>query len=171
MRAHRVVWTALAMLSVAATTAAAQAATGDTRAPAALLASMVGTWRVETVPASGEPRLVVGSRTFSPGIDDLTLRWDEVHRGGAYSEGYLGYDAASERFYLLAVQSDEAARVTILSGTPSEDGSTIHWTPVRIDSAPGAASEEMIDSIMTLTQRSILWIARDDRWAFEFVRQ
>jgi len=171
MEARRIVCIGLAMATLLASPATAQTPTRPSDSAAALLQRMIGSWRIETLPVAGGDRAVTGTRTFTAGIDSLNVRWDEVLRGGVYAEGYLGFDPASDRFHLVGLGTDPTARLTVLTGTLGEGGTTIHWSPALPDALTASGDPNAVASRMVVREGSILWMAADESWAFELVRQ
>jgi len=152
-------------------TAAAAATALPSLEPArSILRHLVGRWRVEVRFAGnfdGAPD-ASGTRVVQTVFDDLGLQWTEnVDSSQVRSQGTIGFDARTGRFYSTAVYSGGSG-AELLTGTLDRAEPLVTFSPAAPAApAPGAGSF----TLRMVDPDHFLWAPADRTWRALLTRQ
>jgi hypothetical protein len=152
----------------AAPTAAAQPALQPARS---LLHQLLGRWRFAIWFAGNfdGPPDASGTRVVEALYDELRLQWTETHDDSTRSQGVIGFDPQTARFYSSAVYSDGTG-VQLLTGTPSSVEPLITFLPLT----PVTKGDRRLMEAFTLTvidPDHFTWAPLDRGWRAVFTRE
>jgi hypothetical protein len=157
--------------TVAAPSADAAPARASALEPArSMLRHLVGRWRVEIRFAGNfdGPPDASGTRVVAALFDDLRLQWTEaLDSSRTRSQGLLGFDARTGRFYSSTVDS-AGSGAEFLTGTVSLSEPLVTFVPVAAASekdAAGSFTWTMVD------QDHFTWAPLDRGWRAVFTRE
>ena len=152
-------------------TAAAAATALPSLEPArSILRHLVGRWRVEVRFAGnfdGAPD-ASGTRVVQTMFDDLGLQWTEdVDSSQVRSQGTMGFDARTGRFYSTAVYSSGSG-AELLTGTLDRAEPLVTFSPAAPAApAPGAGSF----TLRMVDPDHFLWAPLDRSWRALLTRE
>jgi hypothetical protein len=133
---------------------------------------LVGRWRFAIWFAGNfdGPPDASGTRVVDTLFNDLRLQWsEEVDHSGNRSQGIIGFDPKTGRFYSSAVYSDGTGP-EFLTGTMSPGEPLVTFTPVT--PAPNTGRRLMESFTMTLIdQDHFTWVPLDRGWRAVFTRE
>jgi hypothetical protein len=151
---------------------AAEAAAPSERSVAAarsVLHRLVGRWHFAIWFAGnfdGAPD-ATGTRDVEALYDELRVQWTEQHDDSSRSQGIIGFDSHSGRFFSSAVYSDGAG-VELMAGMLDSAEPLIAFTPL----APGDADRSAMQSftLALVDQDHFTWRPLDRSWRAVFTR-
>jgi len=147
--------------------AAAAAAQPSVEPARSILRHLVGRWRVEVRFAGnfdGAPD-ASGTRVVQTMFDDLRLQWTEdVDSSQVRSQGSIGFDARTGRFYSTAVYSSGSG-AELLTGTLDRAEPLITFSPAA--PAPGTSSY----TLRMVDPDHFIWSPLDRSWRALLTRQ
>lgn len=153
----------------APSTAAAQPSLQPVRS---LIHQLVGRWRFATWFAGNfdGPPDASGTRVVEALYDDLRLQWtEELDPSGSKSQGIIGFDPRTGRFYSSAINS-EGTGPELLTGTLSTNEPLVTFTPVT--PATNAGRRLMESFTLTLIDPDhFTWAPLDRGWRAVFTRE
>ena len=158
--------------SVATTAPEAPAAASLLEPARTMLRHLVGRWRVEIRFAGNfdGPADASGTRVVAALYDDLRLQWtEELDSSRTRSQGLLGFDPRSGRFYSSSVDS-AGSGAEFLTGTLSPQEPLVTFTPIA---PPAASSQRAMESFSwsMVDQDHFTWAPLDRGWRAVFTRQ
>lgn len=137
-----------------------------------LLRQLVGRWRFATWFAGNfdGPPDASGTRVMETLYDDLRLQWTEsLDSSGSRSQGIIGFDPRTGRFYSSAVYS-EGTGPELLTGTLSPNEPLVAFAPIV--PAPNAGRRMMESFTLTLIDPDhFTWVPLDRGWRAVFTRE
>jgi hypothetical protein len=158
--------------SVAAMAPEAPAAASLLEPARSMLRHLVGRWRVEIRFAGNfdGPPDASGTRVVAALFDDLRLQWtEELDSSRTRSQGLLGFDPRSGRFYSSSVDS-AGSGAEFLTGTLSPQEPFVTFIPIA---PPTASSQRAMESFSwsMVDQDHFTWAPLDRGWRAVFTRQ
>ena len=161
--------------SVAATAPEAPAAVSLLEPARSMLRHLVGRWRVEIRFAGNfdGPPDASGTRVVAALFDDLRLQWTEqLDSSRTRSQGLLGFDPRSGRFYSSSVDS-AGSGAEFLTGTLSPQEPLVTFTPIAPPPAPPASSQPAMESFSwtMVDQDHFTWAPLDRGWRAVLTRE
>ena len=137
-----------------------------------VLRQLVGRWRFATWFAGNfdGPPDASGTRVVETLYDDLRLQWTEaLDSSGSQSQGIIGFDPRTGRFYSSAVYS-EGTGPELLTGTLSPSEPLVSFAPVV--PAPNAGRRMMESFTLTMIDPDhFTWVPLDRGWRAVFTRE
>jgi Protein of unknown function (DUF1579) len=136
-----------------------------------LLHTLVGRWRFEIRFAGnydGAPD-VSGTRVVTALFDDLRLQWtEEVDHSEIRSQGIIGFDSRSGRFYGTSVNSGGTG-AEFMTGTLDQGEPLVTFSPL----APSSPDRQLMESFtLSLIDRDhFTWAPLDRGWRGVFTRE
>ena len=156
--------------SVAATSPAAPAPASALEPARSMLRHLVGRWRVEIRFAGNfdGPPDASGTRVVAALFDDLRLQWtEELDSSRTRSQGLLGFDPRSGRFYSSTVDS-AGSGAEFLTGTLSTQEPLVTFIPI----APASGQRPMESfSWAMVDQDHFTWAPLDRGWRAVLTRE
>ncbi|HEV8305994.1 MAG TPA: DUF1579 family protein [Gemmatimonadales bacterium] len=139
-----------------------------------MLRHLVGRWRVEIRFAGnfdGAPD-ASGTRVVETLFDDLRLQWTEaLDSAQNRSQGVLGFDSRTGRFYSTAVHSTGSG-AELLTGTLDLAEPLITFTPAAPSADAGAARQAMESfALRMVDQDHFIWSPLDRGWRAVLTRE
>ncbi len=132
-----------------------------------ILRHLVGRWRVEVRFAGnfdGAPD-ASGTRVVETVFDDLRLQWTEdVDSSQVRSQGTIGFDSRTGRFYSTAVYSDGSG-AELLTGTLDRAEPLVTFSPVAPAPGTGSFTLRMVDP------DHFIWSPLDHGWRALLTRE
>jgi hypothetical protein len=158
--------------SVAATAPEAPVAPSALEPARSMLRHLVGRWRVEIRFAGNfdGPPDASGTRVVAALFDDLRLQWtEELDSSRTRSQGLLGFDPRSGRFYSSSVDS-AGSGAEFLTGTLSPREPLVTFIPIA---PPPASSQRAMESFSwtMVDQDHFTWAPLDRGWRAVFTRE
>lgn len=138
----------------------------------AFLDALVGNWDMKVYSDSAADFRDIGQRTFRRGHAELVLEWEErPTSSNNVGRGFLGFDAAAGKYFMIGVYSAPGASLVFLSGAPLDE-SAIRWIPVDVRADQTAANRSLIQSdLRRVSPDTLAWRAFDGRWEILLVRR
>jgi uncharacterized protein DUF1579 len=153
-------------------TAPAPAAESSLQPAHSVLHQLVGRWRFAIWFAGNfdGPPDASGTRVVDTLYNNLRLQWSEqLDHSASLSQGIIGFDSETGRFYSSAVYSDGAG-VELLSGTVSPSDPLVTFSPVT--PAANADRRQMQSFTLTLIDPDhFTWVPLDRGWRAVFTRE
>ena len=132
-----------------------------------ILRHLVGRWRVEVRFAGnfdGAPD-ASGTRVIQAMFDDLRLEWTEaVDSSAVRSQGTIGFDSRSGRFFSTGIYSDGSG-AELLTGTLDRAEPVITFSPAAPAPGAGSFTLRMVDA------DHFLWSPLDHGWRAVLTRE
>jgi len=132
-----------------------------------ILRHLVGRWRVEVRFAGnfdGAPD-ASGTRVIQAMFDDLRLEWTEaVDSSPVRSQGTIGFDSRSGRFFSTGIYSDGSG-AELLTGTLDRAEPVITFSPAAPAPGAGSFTLRMVDT------DHFLWSPLDRGWRAVLTRE
>ena len=156
--------------SIVAPTPEAPAAASALEPARSMLRHLVGQWRVEIRFAGNfdGPPDAAGTRVVAALFDDLRLQWTEqLDSSRTRSQGLLGFDPRSGRFYSTTIDS-AGSGAEFLTGTLSAQEPLVTFIPV----SPGSSQRPLASFTWTMVdQDHFTWAPLDRGWRAVLTRQ
>jgi hypothetical protein len=137
-----------------------------------VLRQLVGRWRFATWFAGNfdGPPDASGTRVVDTLYDNLRLQWaEQLDSSGSRSQGIIGFDPRTGRFYSSAVHS-EGTGTELLTGTLNPSEPLVSFAPVV--PAPNASRRLMESFTLTMIDPDhFTWVPLDRGWRAVFTRE
>ncbi len=135
-----------------------------------LLTPLVGTWHFDMYSADRHDPVTSGQREMRLMSDSTKLAWTETFRGRSdIGTGILGYNAATNAYYVLGVYTHEPNPV-VLTGRADPSTRSITFDPAPTN--PGLAKAGIFEAstLRLIDANDFEWVASDGSWRTVFSR-
>ncbi len=172
MRAPPATYVVLALFLVP--TSLSQGRASSARVPSSvgaesLLTPLVGTWHFDMYSADRHDPVASGQREMRLMSDSTKLAWTETFRGRSDTgTGVLGYNAATNAYYVLGVYTHEPNPV-VLTGRADPSTRSIAFDPPTNPRLAKAAIFEA-STLRLIDANDFEWLASDGSWRTVFSR-